>query len=60
MVEQLNFNKYPFLAELGLSEENPGCYRQGEWVGRGDIMTTVNPHNNEKVANVKCASVADY
>jgi aldehyde dehydrogenase family 7 protein A1 len=29
------FSKYPFLAELGLSEVNKGCYRRGEWVGSG-------------------------
>ena len=60
MVSNLNFSKYPFLAELGLSEENLGCYRRGEWVGRGETAITVNPHNNEKVAAVKTASVADY
>lgn len=57
---ELNFNKYPFLRELGLSEQNLGCYRRGEWVGRGVTATTVNPHNNEKVAQTTCASVADY
>lgn len=56
----LTFNKYPFLKELGLSEMNLGCYRRGEWVGRGAEQISVNPHNNEKVAVTKCASVADY
>lgn len=56
----LNFNKYPFLRELGLSEQNLGCYRRGEWVGNGQDQTTVNPHNNEAVAVVKCSSPANY
>jgi len=56
----LTFSKYPFLAELGLSEENLGCYRRGEWVGDGAIATSVNPHNNENVARTRCASVANY
>ena len=56
----LNFEKYPFLKELGLSETNFGCYRDGKWVGNGQEQVTVNPHNNEKVAAVKCASVDDY
>lgn len=60
MVEQLNFSKYPFLRELGLSEVNHGCYRMGEWVGNGNEVTSLNPHNNEKVAKTKCASVANY
>ncbi len=25
-MSELNFNKYPFLKELGLAEENLGCY----------------------------------
>ena len=60
MVSALNFSKYPFLRDLGLSEENLGCYRRGEWVGSGPVQTTVNPHNNEKVATVKTATVAQY
>ena len=48
----LNFAKYAFLKDLGLSENNLGCYREGEWVGRGQIVTSLNPHNNEKVATV--------
>ena len=60
MVSNFTFNKYPFLAELGLSESNFGCYRRGEWVGRGSDAVTLNPHNNERVAKVTCASLADY
>jgi len=57
---QLNFSKYAFLRELGLSETNNGCYRRGEWVGNGQSYTSVNPHNNEKIAEIKCASLSDY
>ena len=56
----LAFNKYSFLADLGLSALNMGCYRRGEWVGRGDEQVSLNPHNNERVAVTKCASTADY
>lgn len=56
----MQVSKYPFLAELGLGESNLGCYRRGEWVGRGQVVTSVNPHNNEQVAQVTCASPADY
>jgi len=56
----LNFGKYPFLKDLGLSENNKGCYRNGEWTGNGQTVTTVNPHNNEKVATITCASLDDY
>jgi len=60
MVEQLSYSKYPFLAELGLTEENFGCYRRGEWVGAGAPVTSINPHNNEPVARTKTASLANY
>jgi len=56
----LSFSKYPFLAELGLTEMNLGCYRRGEWVGNGDPTTSINPHNNENVATTRCASLSDY
>ena len=56
----LNFNKHPFLRELGLSELNMGCYRRGEWVGNGNETVSLNPHNNEKTAVIKCASLSDY
>jgi len=60
MASNLNFSKYPFLAELGLSEMNAGCYRRGEWVSRGKTVTSINPHNNEKVAQTQCSSTQDY
>lgn len=56
----LTFNQYPFLAELGLSEVNNGCYRAGEWVGNGEEYTCVNPTNNKPIAKIKMASAQDY
>lgn len=29
----LAFDKYPFLKELGLKEDNLGCYYGGKWSG---------------------------
>jgi hypothetical protein len=43
---------YPFLKELGLSENNKGCYRRGEWVGNGKTVACVNPSTNETIAQV--------
>ena len=57
---KLTFDKYPFLKELGLSENNKGVYRAGQWVGGGDNHTSTNPSNHESIAHVKLASVADY
>lgn len=48
------------MRELGLAETNFGCYRKGEWVGHGEEVLAVNPHNNQPIARVKLASEKDY
>jgi hypothetical protein len=48
------------LKELGLAETNFGCYRNGEWVGHGDEVVSVNPHNNKAIAKIKLANAQDY
>jgi len=58
--QELTFNNYPFLKELGLTEDNAGCYRNGEWVGSGATVTAVNPANNKPIARVRLASLKDY
>jgi len=57
---ELTFSQYPFLKELGLTETNFGCYRNGEWVGHGDEVVSVNPHNNKAIAKIKLANAQDY
>eukprot|EP00693_Jakoba_libera_P002953 EC693108.1.p2 GENE.EC693108.1~~EC693108.1.p2 ORF type:complete len:124 (+),score=42.80 EC693108.1:21-392(+) len=59
MSAQLTFSKYPFLAELGLSEENLGCY-DGEWRGNGPVITSKNPSTGESIATVRGSSEEDY
>lgn len=56
----LTFKDYPFLKELGLAETNFGCYRKGEWVGNGEEVTAMNPHNNLPIAKIRLASGHDY
>lgn len=57
----LTFSKFGFLAELGLDETNIGGYRAGEWIASGsDEILSNNPHDNQKVARTKCASLEDY
>ncbi|CAN6478710.1 unnamed protein product [Victoria cruziana] len=57
-----NFGKkeYQFLRELGLAPRNLGCYGGGVWMGHGPIVTSVNPANNQPIAEVVEASVEDY
>lgn len=57
----LTFSDYPFLKELGLEEENDGCYRDGTWSSTSDkVQVSVNPHNNQPIARIKLASLEDY
>ena len=54
------YNRYPFLKELGLEEDNAGVY-DGEFRnGSGPVITSYNPATNEPIATVKGASVQDY
>ena len=45
-MDNLTFDKYPFLKELGLQKENAGCYNNGKWCGSGKTITSINPTNN--------------
>jgi len=56
----LAFDKYPFLAKLGLKEDNLGCWDGKEWRGGGAMHTAMNPATGEKLARVKFGNVADY
>ncbi|KAF3783717.1 Aldehyde dehydrogenase family 7 member B4 [Nymphaea thermarum] len=57
-----NFAKkeYQFLRELGLAARNQGCYGSGVWRGHGPTVTSVNPANNQPIAEVVEASIEDY
>ena len=48
------------MVELGISKDNLGCYRAGEWVGNGAVSTSTSPHTNKAVASTRMASLDDY
>jgi aldehyde dehydrogenase family 7 protein A1 len=56
----LAFDKYPFLAKLGLQEENLGCWNGKQWVGNGPSYTSVNPATGENIAVIKFGNASDY
>lgn len=60
MADELTFSKYPFLAELGLAEDNIGCYDGSTWAANGDVVTSYNPADGKPIARVKTASTEDY
>ncbi|XP_064412361.1 alpha-aminoadipic semialdehyde dehydrogenase [Latimeria chalumnae] len=51
--------QYAWLKELGLKEENDGVYN-GRWGGRGEVVTSYCPANNEPIARVRQATLQDY
>jgi aldehyde dehydrogenase family 7 protein A1 len=59
MSSDLSFHEYPFLAELGLQEENAGMYN-GSWGGSGALLTSVNPATGRPIARIRQATVEEY
>uniref|UniRef100_A0AAR2ISE9 Aldehyde dehydrogenase domain-containing protein n=1 Tax=Pygocentrus nattereri TaxID=42514 RepID=A0AAR2ISE9_PYGNA len=55
----INQPKYAWLKELGLSEDNNGVYN-GTWGGTGEVVTSYCPANNEPIARVRQATMAEY
>ncbi|KAJ6669660.1 hypothetical protein lerEdw1_000209 [Lerista edwardsae] len=55
----INQPRYAWLKELGLKEDNEGVYN-GSWGGRGEVVTTYCPANNEPIARVRQANLEDY
>jgi aldehyde dehydrogenase family 7 protein A1 len=51
--------KYSFLKRLGLQSLNPGVLHT-EWTGRGDVVQSISPSNNQVIAEVATASALDY
>ncbi|KAJ3442789.1 alpha-aminoadipic semialdehyde dehydrogenase [Anaeramoeba flamelloides] len=54
------FNKFDFLAELGLSETNKGCFDGENWIGSAKPLVTLNPTNNKPIASVTTATEEEY
>ena len=43
---------YPFLAELGLKDENLGVY-YGQWTGNGSWVKSIDPSTGKVIAQVR-------
>jgi len=53
MAEELTFSHFPFLAELGLTEENDGCFDGENWGGSGPVFTSYNPATGLPIARIR-------
>jgi len=56
---QLTFADYPFLKDLGLEEENLGCFN-GKWGGSGPVITNYNPATGKPLATIRCTTEDEY
>uniref|UniRef100_A0A6N2K4U8 Aldehyde dehydrogenase family 7 member A1 n=1 Tax=Salix viminalis TaxID=40686 RepID=A0A6N2K4U8_SALVM len=52
--------EYEFLSEIGLSSRNLGCYVDGTWKANGPVVISLNPANNQAIAEVVEGSIEDY
>jgi hypothetical protein len=39
-------DKYSFLKDLGIQQDNYGCFLDGKWIGSGEWITSFNPNDN--------------
>lgn len=54
------YNKYPFLKNLGIKENNSGCFNGINWDANGETITSTNPTTNEPIANIILGNQSDY
>ena len=53
--------RYPFLAELGLTETNAGVYHSGaHHMGGGKVQESINPATGEVIAVTQMGNAQDY
>jgi aldehyde dehydrogenase family 7 protein A1 len=59
-MESTNLALHPFLAELGITETNLGCYTNGTWKG-GDVqVNSMNPSDNSVTTTLNLATADHY
>uniref|UniRef100_A0A7C9DAL6 aldehyde dehydrogenase (NAD(+)) n=1 Tax=Opuntia streptacantha TaxID=393608 RepID=A0A7C9DAL6_OPUST len=52
--------EHEFLREIDLGPKNEGCYVAGKWQAHGPLVSTVNPADNQPIAEVVEGSLEDY
>jgi len=60
METELEFDKYPFLKELGLTKDNLGCYCGSSFFANGEWITSINPATGKPIARVREGNMDDY
>jgi aldehyde dehydrogenase family 7 protein A1 len=60
MEKELTYEKFPFLKEIGILEDNPGCYNGKKWTSSGETKHSVNPSTRKYIARFKHCTEEDY
>jgi aldehyde dehydrogenase family 7 protein A1 len=73
MEQEFTYSQYPFLKDLGLEEDNHGCYDGKKWSGNGETILALNPTSGKvyiinkikfylfkKIAKIRMASLDEY
>ncbi|KHN12286.1 Aldehyde dehydrogenase family 7 member A1 [Glycine soja] len=55
-----NHQNLEFLKEIGLGSSNIGSYINGQWKATGSSVTSVNPSNNQSIAQVTEATLQNF
>eukprot|EP01156_Anaeramoeba_ignava_P005999 Anaeramoba_ignava/a347482_3385.p1 GENE.a347482_3385~~a347482_3385.p1 ORF type:complete len:511 (-),score=100.33 a347482_3385:168-1700(-) len=59
-MEDLTYDSYEFLKELGIEKENYGCFTGSRWCGSGEKIVSMNPTTNKPIAIVHGTSAEEY
>jgi acyl-CoA reductase-like NAD-dependent aldehyde dehydrogenase len=59
-MQGFTYSNYTFLKDLGIGEDNLGCYKDGTFSGNGGHQISVNPATNKPIAKIRLASEQDY
>ncbi len=60
MESTLDYEKYSFLKEIGIEQDNLGCFNGYEWCGSGKYTYSVSPATGRNIARIKFASEEEY
>jgi aldehyde dehydrogenase family 7 member A1 len=60
MESTLDYEKYTFLKEIGIEQDNLGCYNGHKWCGSGKSLFSVSPSTGKNIARIKLANEEEY
>ena len=49
MNQEFTHLQFPFLKDLGIGEDNDGCFDGKKWSGSGEVVVSLNPTNGKVI-----------